>query len=83
MTLLDSTLAYFFRSFKLRHKELPADQAIKAAVEMKVFFAVELYFKGSPIRLIVAASQIPPDLQQLAGSRASPAPALTGSTVEP
>lgn len=69
MTMLDSTLAYFLKGLKIRSKDLTADEALKAAAELKQFFAVELHYKGNPIRLIVAASSIPEGLQLTAGNK--------------
>ena len=57
--MLDSTLAFFLRGMKLRSKELKSDEALKAAAELQHFFAVELNYKGTPIRLIVASSAVP------------------------
>ncbi len=61
--MLDSTLDFFLRSFRLRSRELKRDEAMAAAADLTRFFAVELHYKGSPIRLIVAASAVPEDFQ--------------------
>jgi hypothetical protein len=63
VTMLDSTLDFFLRSFRLRNKELKREEALAAAADLTRFFAVELQYKGSPIRLIVAASAVPEDFQ--------------------
>lgn len=62
MTMLDSSLSFFLKSFKLRSRELKRDEAITAAGDLSRFFAVELHYKGKPIRLIIAASAVPDEL---------------------
>lgn len=59
MSMLDSTFDLLLKSFKVRSKELPADEALRFAGELKRFFAVELIYKKQPVRLIVATSNVP------------------------
>ncbi len=61
--MLDSTLAFFLRGMKLRSRELKSGEALKAAAELSHFFAVELNYKGTPVRLIVASSAAPDGLE--------------------
>lgn len=61
--MMDSMLGYFLRGLKLRSRELKADEALKAAAELSHFFAVELHYKGTPVRLIVASSAAPDGLE--------------------
>lgn len=59
--MIDSTLGFFLRSFRIRTRELKRDVALTAAGDLAKFFAVELQYKGNPVRLIVAASTLPED----------------------
>lgn len=59
MSMLDSTLAFFVRGLKLRSRELKLAEALEAAADLSHFFAVEINYKGTPIRLIVASSAAP------------------------
>lgn len=82
--MLDSTLSFFLRGLRLRSRELKPDEALKAAAELPHFFAVELLYKGVPIRLIVASSAAP-DGFELKPRAETPAvtapPELCGGTV--
>lgn len=62
MTMLDSSLSFFLKSFRLRSRELTLNEATAAAGGLSRFFAVELHYKGKPIRLIIAASDVPDEL---------------------
>ncbi len=59
MSVMDSTLALFLRSFNIRSKELSQTDALKYAADLPRFFAIELNYKGTPVRMIVAASTVP------------------------
>lgn len=59
MSMLDSTFDLLLKSFKVRSKELPATEALRFAGQLTRFFAVELIYKKQPVRLIVAASNVP------------------------
>lgn len=74
MSMLDQTLEFFMRQFKVKTKELPAEYALARASELGRFFAVELHYKNQPIRLIVAASQLPDEL--------NPKPTISPATAE-
>jgi len=60
--MMDATLAFFTKGLKLRSCELKQDVALVEAAKLGHFFAVELNYKGTPIRLIVAASSVPDGL---------------------
>jgi len=74
MTLFgDSTFDFFLKAFKVRTKECQRDEAINYAGALKHFFAVELTYKKKPIRLIVAASDIPSEFTGANNGRQLPA----------
>jgi hypothetical protein len=59
--MMEPMLSYLVKSFKLRSRELTVDEAVKAAAGMQQFHAVELHYKGNPVRLIVASSTPMPE----------------------
>lgn len=59
MNVLDNTLDFFVRSFKVKSKELSREDAMRLGGELGRFFAVELVYRGAPVRLIVCASAVP------------------------
>lgn len=63
MSSLDSMYEFLMKAFKVQSKELTAEDAMREAGKLPRFFAVQLNYKGTPVRLIVAASTVPRDLQ--------------------
>ena len=64
MNMLDQTFDLLLRSLKVRHKALSREKALQAAAEFSHWFAVELIYKGQPVRLILATSQALDELNQ-------------------
>lgn len=62
VTMLDSTFDLLMKAFRMKTKELERAEALKIGANLGRFFAVEMTYKGSSIRLIVCAHGIPSDL---------------------
>ena len=75
---MEPMLAYFMKSFKLRTKQITIEEAVKAAAGMAEFHAVELHYKGQPIRLIVASTASFESLNQKRPELESPSVPVVG-----
>ena len=73
MNMLDQTFDLLLRSLKVRHKTISREKALQAAGEFSHWFAVELIYKGQPVRLILATSQVLDELNQPKPAAALPA----------
>jgi hypothetical protein len=62
MTMMDQTFDYFVKAFRLKTKELTRVEALSLGADLQRFFAVEMSYKGRPVRMIVCATGVPGDL---------------------
>lgn len=69
--LQNHVLDFLMRSFRMQHKEVTRETALKAAGELAKFFAIELTYQGRPIRIVIAASEVPENLAVLSGEQKS------------
>lgn len=70
--IADTMLDLLLKSFKVQHRELDRDRALKAAENFPRWFAVELTYQNKPVRLIVAAQSLPAELSPAAPGATSP-----------
>lgn len=61
MSGTDTMLEFLMKSLKVQSKEIALAVATQEASKLSRFFALQLDYKGTPVRLIVAASDVPPD----------------------
>lgn len=82
-SILDSTLQFFIHTLNLRSKILDRDSALKHAADLKEFVAIEITYKGQPIRMIAALSSMPTGFLKSADTKQLTAPELTAPSPTP
>jgi hypothetical protein len=58
----DGLFDSLMKALKIRSLEISREKALAYAGDLKKFYAVELTYKNTPVRLIVAANSVPYDL---------------------
>jgi hypothetical protein len=56
---MDTMLESFLKSLSVRHKEITRADAVAHVGELTRFFVLDLTYKNTPVRLILAASTVP------------------------